>query len=431
MILRAAILIHLFHLVASKSYSEYWSCAGGEENLLQLEKRPYVWIDASSARHPPSRLTCWPFGLDFICTNSSGGTNSTDVVLCAAPIARPLGQPTGVNSFQVVSYNIYELDYIYNPAFLGLPPVFSYSGQRERTCRIPLNIIRGHRYVDVIVFQEVYMGGCFPNEMDLRDLLTYYGFRYITPNVGAAEEANPLLLENGGVAIASRWPIVYYEQYIFNISDPTTADAFAAKGVMYAHIMKSDDKETLPYHVFGTHMQAEVGATREVVREAQATQMSKFIAGLEISTSEPVIMAGDFNADMNNFPDHAERVLDNMGAILPNIAGPLRTTWDPLTNELILDKEQPTEQWLDYVVLSSSHLTEGVRASVIAFKPRCPTFSVCIAASTGEYVSSLSPDCEQTLDVVNLSDHYAVIGSFLFPRNSEKKKKCCKNRRFQ
>ncbi|XP_071949672.1 sphingomyelinase C-like [Antedon mediterranea] len=421
-------------------YADYWSCVGGEDDLLRREGRPFVWVDHSSTSSPPSRLTCSVFGLDFVCSSSScdsAGTGCTAEALCAAPEAQPLTEATSANNLQVVAYNIYELDYLYDPDILNLPKLYVYSGQRERTCRIPLNILQNHPHADVLVMEELFMGGCFPDDLDFRDLLNYYGFTFVTPNVGVEEEEgdNPLIYENGGVAIASRWPIVYYEDHVFTNSDPTTTDAYASKGVMYAHIMKSDGNGAVPYHVFGTHMQAEVGSRRETVREAQAAEIFDFIEGFGISSSEAVIMAGDFNADLNNYPDHAYRVLSQMGGVLPSKVGPLQTTWDPLTNELIISSNEPDHQWLDYVVLSSSHLTVDVSANLVAFKPQDPNaFSVCISATTGDYVSSKSSDCNQSLEVTNLSDHYAVVGSFIFPRNPVikklTKKKCCKNWRF-
>ncbi|XP_071950507.1 sphingomyelinase C-like [Antedon mediterranea] len=433
MILKALLLVYLIQCVTSKHSKGrlYRSCNGDEDEKLTNDERPFVWLSSSTEETEYSALTCKQFGLSYICTSTVNCDVETvgcsDVVICAAPKARPLLPSTPANFLQVVSYNVLELDYEYSVPIFNIPPSYQYTGQRERTCRIPLEILKNIRRVDVIVFQELAMGGCFPGKLDFRDLLKYYGFKYVTPNVGIAEEAeNFLIFENGGTFIASRWPIAYYEDYIFNNTDPTTFDPFSSKGIMYAHVMKTVHNRTLPYHVFGTHMQAQVGDSRQAIRELQATEFENFISRRNIPSTEAVIMAGDFNADLNNFQDHAERVLENMGAILPRRVGRVRTTFDPLTNDLNRLVNEPQEQWIDYVVLSSAHKSNA-KSLLSVFKPKTKPLNICVNATTGGYVSATSPDCLGSLVITDLSDHFGLVGRFYFPDPPKKGHKKRKN----
>ncbi|XP_033103490.1 sphingomyelinase C 1-like [Anneissia japonica] len=387
----------------------------GQNEELQKQGRPFVWLGDG----PDCQVNtedCQQFGFKYLCSDAAGGSNSEDVcesgykVLCAPPSTKGLASPTPSNHFKTVSLNALELDFEYSILFVNF---HQYIGQRERTCRIPDILAQLQPDVDAIVFQEIFVGGCFPDTLDIRELLSYYGFKYNTPTVGINDNSF-LNFENGGVFIASRWPIEEYKEMIFDAADFTTADNYASKGVMYARISKLVEEKSCMYNLFGTHMQSQEGQSRENVREAQAIEILRFVEELGIPSSEAVIIAGDFNANLNGSPDHARAVISNMGTVAPTITGSLTTTFDITENNLISIGAE-AHQWLDYVVYSGLYL-QPLQASLEAFKVHvAEPFLICTDAGTGEYVHPLSADCHEALSTKFLSDHYGVAGTFIFP----------------
>ena len=69
--------------------------------------------------------------------------------------------------------------------------------------------------------------------------------------LGAYSDAT---IEDGGVAIVSRWPIEEQIQYVYK--QGCGADYLSNKGFVYARINKNGEN----YHVIGTHAQAEDAA---------------------------------------------------------------------------------------------------------------------------------------------------------------------------
>ena len=349
---------------------------------------------------------CAHFGLDFVCEDPNGGDfgpceNGTKVK-CASPPALPLAAPTPANHFRVINYNIWELRYLYYQ-----------TGQRERTCRILREVIRLHPDVDAIVFNEVFMGGCFAifnttvgaSVMNLRDILVQYGFVYFTKNVGETRELPKF--ENGGVFIASRWPITKYDSVIYTSSVPLTADALSAKGSMYARIEKTIGEVTKTYHVLGTHLQATGRPTADEVRVNQSTEMHELMLKQNISPNEPVIYAGDLNC--NNGSDHAVDVIGALDATVPRRIGERIYTSDGEENDL---KDSTGKSWIDYALYSNLH-RQPSSATIQVVRPMSPEpFEVCMTALATYPVYPNSSACLETTMTQDLADHYAVMGVF-------------------
>ena len=70
-------------------------------------------------------------------------------VRCVSPEPPPLDHHFPSNTLVAITYNIWERDFY-----------ISNDGQRERTCRIPRWLALEHPDVDVIGFEEAFMGGC-------------------------------------------------------------------------------------------------------------------------------------------------------------------------------------------------------------------------------------------------------------------------------
>ena len=354
---------------------------------------------------------CSLFGLDFVCEDPTGGalppcTNGTKV-LCSSPPAPPLDDPTPATELHVVTYNIWELRYLYYQ-----------NGQRERTCRILMELFNLRTDIDVIVFNEAFMGGCFSrfnatidmSTMTMRELLEQYGFGYYTTTIGEVRE--PPKFENGGVFIASRWPITAEDETVYEDSVRLSEDYLAAKGAKYARVVKTVGGESRPYNIFGSHMQASKGEEADNVRVSQATQMRSLMKNLSLPTDEPVIYAGDFNVDYWDGPgSHAYDVLNALNAVVPTVIGELRFTTDGALNDA---RDGNSESFKDYVVFDAEYL-HPENATQEILRPRAPEFfEVCMGAISTTPVYAGSEICRERCNITDLADHFPVIGVYRF-----------------
>ncbi len=265
--------------------------------------------------------------------------NGGNKIRCLAPEPPVSKLPSPANVIRVASHNVFERAFF-----------ITADGQRERTCRVPYIYARDYSDIDVIVFQEVFMGGCWPEDVSVRDLLTYYGYPYLTETLHS-----DLIwkVENGGIFIASKWPIIEEDQHIFVNSDPESWDFVAAKGVAYAKVNKTVDGKSQIFHVMGTHFQA--GSTDDI-QYGQAKEWSDFMTSKNIPKDEPVIYAGDLNADVYREPDHFFSIMDILQASLPELVGEVNGTIVPGYNDIlnIRNKTGPAK-WIDHVVYSNLH----------------------------------------------------------------------------
>ncbi|XP_038071620.1 sphingomyelinase C-like [Patiria miniata] len=380
---------------------------------------PTVWIDNAPDCQANSSY-CHHFGLDYVCsTNITDEGNSClggTQVKCAHSQAPPLATPLPINTLKLITYNVWELNYL-----------VAQIGQRERTCRIPAKIFKMNPDVDVVVLEEVFMGGCIVNvnnSLTMRDILGEFGFVHSTRTVGdslallpgarVAEKRNSTA-ENGGVFIASRWPIVQEKQKVFDNYDPTTSDALSAKGVMYARVRKTVEDASKDFHIFGTHMQSTEKTESPGIRVLQAGEIFDFMQGMSIPISEPVIYTGDLNGDLINKEENARAIIDALNANMPSLIGPIKVTYDHQNNDN-LDPTDKDAEYLDYILTSNGH-EQPVGASTQVFRPRSDQpVEVCRDFRLFKFfMYPHSPDCRETKTVSDLSDHFPVVGIFQYP----------------
>jgi endonuclease/exonuclease/phosphatase family metal-dependent hydrolase len=355
---------------------------------------PHVWL-GTAPFCSASVQDCDILGLTYVRSDRSGDglpCLSGEKVLCEAP-AIPL-QPAGVDRltrFTVVQYNIMD-----RPFWVGQ------EGQRERVCRIPQALARGiatQEPVDAIVFNESFSGICIEN-MRLTDLLAFYGWPHHLPAVAVWWKPS-----NGGIFIASKWPIVTSKDMAYTAC--RFPDCLAAKGVQYARIEKRLDGHTKLYHVFGTHMQAWGGAEAAAVRSEQAREMASFIEEQDIPSTEPVLLAGDFNTRGPENPQF-QAFIDTLRVSMPPIVGERKGTMD-MDNTLI----GRGPWWVDYVLSSKAH-QRPIKAELEAVALRTEReFAICFEAGLRPYyVGPYASACTKARRVRDLSDHYPVIGRF-------------------
>jgi len=363
---------------------------------LASDPQATVWLGTAPFCSARSR-DCDILGLTYVRSDTSGDglpCFSGEKVLCEAPTIplEPAG-PDRLTKFTVIQYNIMD-----RPFWVGQ------EGQRERVCRIPQALARDiatQEHIDVIVFNESFSGICAEN-LRLTDLLALYGWYHHLPTVSTWWKPS-----NGGIFIASKWPIVASQDMAYTTC--RFSDCLAAKGVQYARIAKMLDGHTKLYHVFGTHMQAWGGAEAAAVRSEQAREMVGFIERQNIPSTEPVLLAGDFNTrGPGNPPFHA--LIDTLRASMPPIVGERNATMD-VDNTLF----GRGPWWVDYVLPSNTH-QQPLKAELEALALRAEReFAICFEARLRPfYVGPYASACKKTLHVRDFSDHYPVIGRFAY-----------------
>ena len=226
---------------------------------------------------------------------------------------------------------------------------------------------------DVLVLQEVFVNAWRDALLDeLDDAYPYRG-----DLVGSDGARMMPWRQDGGVVILSRWPIERRATHLFEATCSGT-DCLADKGIAYVAVRVGDRL----VHVFGTHAQSVYGRDARGVRAAQFTQFQAFVAAQSIPGDEPVVLAGDFNADA--FTDELHTMLATLRVAWPEVVGEVRATWDPPNNQIAGGRRV---QWLDYVFVSVDH------------------------AAPASAWNRVLPLRDGDLD---LSDHFAVHGRFVW-----------------
>lgn len=351
---------------------------------------------------------CPHFGLEYVCEEPFDYTNASRPnatcktgtrVRCSFPDLSVQLIETPADVIRVMAYNVFELRYLYHQ-----------SGQKERTCRILPEVLKMHPDLDVIVFNEVFMGGCFAqdedNLLEIRDILDEYGFPHHTKTVGAIPDRRQP--ENGGIFIASKWPIEKQARKVFDHIS-RWGDSTMKKGVSYAKVVKNVGGVSQVYHVFGTHLQAYERENTTLYRELQAQEMYDFMLDQNIPAEEAVIYGGDLNADRANRLDHSDDIISILHSTLPTLTGDLQYTYDKVNND-VFDPGETDRKWLDYVLYSDEH-KQPTWATLEPVRPRSdPAMELCMTAADVRPVYPDSRTCVSSRSVTDLSDHYAVLG---------------------
>jgi hypothetical protein len=263
------------------------------------------------------------------------------------------------NTLNILAYNIYMLT----------PPI----GNNDETTRADEIHKHVHGY-DAIIISEAFYNSA---RSDLQAGLAPE-YPYLTAVVD-----NGILNDDGGVFIASRFPIVSSSQIVYN--DCNGSDCLAAKGVMYAEI----NKYGRVFHLFGTHTQAWPAAGDVATRILQFKELQTFITSLNIPVAEPVIIGGDLNVDMiaNNLGEY-DGMLDSLNLLEPTYTG------HPYSYDGAISSYAGSGvEFLDYVMTQNNHLSP---------------------LSAENEVIILRSIADDMFNMFDLSDHLAVRGHFVF-----------------
>lgn len=308
-----------------------------------------------------------------------------------------------MNTFCIISYNL----------ALPTPPTIVQRGQNERAQRFKEAFIemlnQYQNEVDVIAIQEL-----MPEQYadQIVSELKALGFEYISQPVSS------MVIVNGGIFIASKWPILVENQLKFDQCINTCC--LASKGVTYAKI----NKHGTMLHVFNTHLQAEHGEKANNVRISQLRQVRNFIQEQKIPEWECVMVVGDININL-----HDEQQAMMLQQYLPLHMGSLSTsrfiyTLDPKENELcgLADDNLAADvncartyqstrkcecchsEWVDICFASKYHfLPSNLKHDILPIKVN--PFSIMINGDSWD-------------NVTDVSDHFPLVTHFELPVTS-------------
>lgn len=292
-------------------------------------------------------------------------------------------------ALHVLAYNIYLRP---ESALMFL------DGQSFRVPLIATEILRDN--YDVIVFNEAFDNG-------LRSILQHQLSVVYPYASGVPESSNPFK-EDSGVMTLSRWPIENENgKGEFRLFDRCVGkDCWAEKGVAYIQINKNGNK----YHVFGTHLQADLPMESILpvdVRQSQMWTIRKFIDEKKIPSTEAVIIAGDLNVDMHA-PGREEhkKMLQILGAVHPEVRG-YPYSFDERLNDL--GSELNRARLVDYVLYSVNHKRP---ISISPFDSAHSSFNRVMFYRGDQAWQQWN--VRGGVALWDISDHYPVFGRFVF-----------------
>lgn len=300
---------------------------------------------------------------------------ATPAVAVAAATAAP----------KIASYNVFMLSRNLYPNW----------GQLQRADLIAQQRVLSGQ--DVVVIQEGFDNAA--SDRLKSNLATEYPNQ--TPVLGRSRSGWDATLggysdwtpEDGGVIVASRWPIARKVQYVYR--NRCGIETQSNKGFVYVRLTSPDG----PVHVVGTHMQAEdtstCGSNSAKTRAAQRAELKAFLDAQQVPAADPLYVAGDLNV-IESSPEYA-KMLSDLGAQAPVHTGH-PYSWDCKDNSVCRDQYGPeyASEHLDYVLPIAGHpapstfLNETRRA-------KSPEWSVTSWGTTYTYT--------------DYSDHYPVFGS--------------------
>jgi len=242
---------------------------------------------------------------------------------------------------------------------------------------------------DAIVFQET------TDDHARAELLDLLHKRY--PNHTHVVETSAISKQDGGVIIVSHWPIELQKQDVYKTCEGT--DCLSEKGVIYARIVKKSHGREQRFHIFGTHLNSFYGndpKKLEEYREVQKKQLDQlavFIRRQQITAGEPVIIAGDFNIDLDT-ETHAYMLKDLDADELRPADGTY--TFDPVENDLAVEENRYV---FDHVLFRESAPIDLSRSTLQVEKPKAAT------PWNGWFLGKEHRD---------LSDHFPVHADYCF-----------------
>lgn len=296
-----------------------------------------------------------------------------------------------------------------------------YCGQTERMTRIPrvvMNQLDHVAFLDFLVVQESIVNS---HHLVLSEGLRGAGFVHETQQIVGS--LSNLKIVQGGLVLFSRHPIVKQANCVFE-GQCTREDCLASKGALYAQIRKGGRV----FHVFSVHVQSWESPESRAVRRGQFDQFAKFVRAQEIPAEEPVVLMGDFNADLYSEQQQVFGFFDLLESdMLPRHPQTHPYSSDPATNQLMgIDDTKSyssdafpggcseeymkhmmcvccPREWLDYALVHRAHAPISRADSWVRVVPvKVTPFLMNVSVATQRMIS-------------DLSDHYPIVARWVFP----------------
>lgn len=211
-----------------------------------------------------------------------------------------------------------------------------------------------------------------------------------TDDFAQGGEADGLMDQDGGVIIASKYPITRAEELVYDACQGR--DCRAAKGFVYARIEKGKAR----YHVIGTHAQFGWQPEQRAVRAKQLREIGQFVLnGSGIPHTEPVIIGGDLNTLRFDFDTLLDG--DSLGILPPALLG------YPYTRETRNDWVERGNGYVDYIAAKRDWKAP-------TYSSNCPM----VFRTRYDFADRTLFSTVRGEDYCDLSDHYAVWGYFDF-----------------
>ena len=238
----------------------------------------------------------------------------------------------GKTSINIMSYNLKMLSSV----ILDLV-------QSKRAGWIPDEIMKRHPEIEILVCQELFDE---PAEKVLDKGMKKNGFTHISKKVGSGTGGVDDLLsfgvgqisgskkqnkiEDGGVKIYSKYPIISQEEIVYSVGNK--ADAIAKKGAVRIVI----EKDGVRMNIIGTHLQSGRLTASLDTKRVQLDELADF---MKKSEGEPTFVFGDMNMDYYALQDF---LVENLRKHKLKIMG------QPVGFTSNTDFGQNNDNWLDY-----------------------------------------------------------------------------------
>lgn len=258
--------------------------------------------------------------------------------------------------FNIMSYNV----------FCRESKLFKDS-QNARCKLIPKTIDEYSQNIDCIIVQEIFDEDA---EKILNQQMKKYGFKYKSNKLSSHIIKNyyfftKKIIEDGGVKIYSKFPIIFEKHLIFKHS--SGEDELAGKGVCYIKIQKYNKY----IHIFGTHLQSGKTDEKIKIKFKQIQQFKDFFNKQKIDPQDLVIFGGDFNINLKTQYKLLENIEDILNFYLID-----HSEFIPQRNDLQLrDNSEPNKKQniLDHFFISKQHfIPEKAISNIIELKSTIP-----------------------------------------------------------
>lgn len=304
-------------------------------------------------------------------------------------------------SLVIMSYNVFCRDSL----------LFK-DAQDDRAKLIPEAINKYSKSIDCVIIQEIFDESA---EKILDKEMKKYNFKYKSQKIAAEVFTKCFcltkrIIEDGGVKIYSKYPIIFDSYITFN--NGIGEDKLAGKGVVYAKINKNDNI----YHIFGTHLQASGGKKGLEIRYNQMKQIRIYVESFDIPEEEVVILGGDLN--LNSLSK--KKILKKAEKISNFKNIPLdMDTFIPEINEMQKRhlSENQKQNLLDHILIHNDHLQpSAMKTNFVELKSKK---QFLIPKPKGKWkcfglLNKLSKYSKEKYPMHSLSDHEPRVSFLIF-----------------